>query len=357
MAASSFKVLLLIYLTCPEPTGALSEADKEVLLEAHNRFRSEVPDASNMLKMNWDKDLEEIAIEYAQKCIWGHNKERGRTGENLYAVTGLLNIKEAVKKWYFEVKDYTYETMECTPNKLCGHYTQLVWADSDKVGCSSHMCEEVQGLNHKNLSLLVCNYLPPGNVIGEKPYKKGIPCSECPDGTKCTDMLCTSILEPEPEPVTEAKPKMEAEAKPQPITESEAKLEPITESHTKPQPVTESEAKVEPITKSQTKLQPITESETKLEPTPELETKLEPKVKPGTTLEPKVKPGTTLEPHTEEKTIPDLKNDPEMKWTVILQDPNFPPHSKCEQVNTGNLTLSSCILTFIMLLVLYFAPI
>ncbi|XP_048467961.1 bombesin receptor-activated protein C6orf89 homolog isoform X2 [Rhincodon typus] len=142
--------------------------------------------------LNWDKDLEEIAVEYAQKCIWGHNKDRGRTGENLYAVTGLLNLQEAVEKWHLEVEFYTYETMECAPKKLCGHYTQLVWADSDKEGCDSHICEELQGLDYKNVSLLVCNYLTPGNVIGQYPYKEGIPCSECPDGTKCVDKLCSN---------------------------------------------------------------------------------------------------------------------------------------------------------------------
>ncbi|XP_038675842.1 peptidase inhibitor 16-like isoform X2 [Scyliorhinus canicula] len=275
MAAWSVTVALLVCLTFPEPVRPLSEAEKEDVVHAHNNYRSEVPDATSMLRMNWDNDLAEMAAEYAQKCVWGHNKERGPTGENLYVVTSPLDLKEAVKKWYSEFTDYTYETMDCTPQKMCGHYTQVIWANSNKVGCSSHSCDEVKGLEYKNMSLLVCNYLPPGNVVGQHPYKKGTPCSECPDGTKCIENLCTSEQEPE----TQSEPKLEAEPKSEPVTGPETKLEPVTEPETKLEPITEPEKKLEPITEPEKKLEPITEPEKKTEPKMELETASKPEPK------------------------------------------------------------------------------
>ncbi|XP_041051794.1 peptidase inhibitor 16-like [Carcharodon carcharias] len=334
MAAGSLRVLLLISLTFPESTRALSEAEKKDVVDLHNKYRSKVLDASNMLRMNWDKDLEEMAVKYAQECTWGHNKNRGRTGENLYLInTSPLDLKAAIEKWYLEVADYTYETMDCAPQKKCGHYTQLVWANSDKVGCGCHFCDEVKGLEINNLSILVCNYLPPGNVIGQKPYMKGTPCSQCPDGTKCIDELCTSQLMPEAQP----QPKLDEEPKPEPTTEPETKLEPI-----------EPETKLEPTTEAETKLEPITEPETKLDPHIEVEPKPEPKLKPETSSKPEPKLDFKLE-----KLDPQIKSKQVNETEYMLN-----PKSKSDQAGTsdGNLTLpSGIILTFIMLLVLYSA--
>ncbi|XP_067913296.1 peptidase inhibitor 16-like [Heterodontus francisci] len=394
MAAGSLKVLLLISLTLPEPSRALSEADKKDLVDAHNKYRSEVHDATNMLKMNWDKELGEIAVKYAQECIWGHNKDRGRTGENLYAVTGTLNLTEAVKKWYLEVADYKYETMDCTAQKLCGHYTQLVWANSDKVGCGSHFCDELQGLDYKNLSILVCNYLPPGNIIGENPYKKGIPCSECTDGTKCIDKLCTS--EPEPEPEAEPQPESEPEAEPQPEPEAEPQPEsepeaepqpepeeepqPEPEPEEEPQPESEPEAEPQPESEPEAEPQPEPEEEPQpeplpeAEPEPEAETQPQPKLEaePNTKLE--TKPETKLEKTTQSEIKTEPKTEVETKWepgTVSTLEPKLKSETKPKlkskltvtkfktrsgqkaTVNSGNLALCSSIILTFMLLVLY----
>ncbi|XP_069792552.1 peptidase inhibitor 16-like [Narcine bancroftii] len=131
MTTGSLKALLLLSLTFLEKTFAFSEVEKKELVNAHNYYRALVLDASNMLRMKWDNDLEEIASQYAKKCIWEHNKNRGQIGENLYAITSTVNLEAAVQKWHSEVIDYTYDTMECTPKKMCGHYTQVVWADSE----------------------------------------------------------------------------------------------------------------------------------------------------------------------------------------------------------------------------------
>ena len=39
-------------------------------------------------------------------------------------------------------------------------------------------------------SILICNYGPAGNYIGQKPYKSGTTCSQCEEGTTCVNKLC-----------------------------------------------------------------------------------------------------------------------------------------------------------------------
>ena len=43
-----------------------------------------------------------------------------------------------------------------------GHYTQLMWRDTDRVGCAV----EANG----EYDILVCRYAAAGNVIGERPF-------------------------------------------------------------------------------------------------------------------------------------------------------------------------------------------
>ncbi|XP_055510560.1 peptidase inhibitor 16-like isoform X4 [Leucoraja erinacea] len=197
MEATSLCLLILASLALIQPLLALSKTDKNSLVDAHNRFRSEVPDATNMLRIKWDTHLEKIATKYSKKCAWKHNPNRGRVGENLYATNGALVPAKGVEDWYMEIYDYDYNTMVCTAGKMCGHYTQVVWATTEKVGCNVNFCDKLHGLDNKNLTILVCNYSPPGNVVGVKPFKKGASCSECPSGYKCVDKLCTSNSSPE----------------------------------------------------------------------------------------------------------------------------------------------------------------
>ncbi|XP_048467797.1 peptidase inhibitor 16-like [Rhincodon typus] len=194
MTAGTLRLLavLLISLPFPKSSNSLNKTEKKELVDAHNKFRSSASDASNMLAMKWDTHLEKIAKKYANKCLWKHNTNRGNVGENLFATNGPLDPATGVEDWYLEIFDYTYENMSCTPGKMCGHYTQVVWATTDKVGCASQFCDHLQGLDNKNLSILVCNYAPPGNVVGSTPFKKGIPCSECPAGFQCVNKLCAS---------------------------------------------------------------------------------------------------------------------------------------------------------------------
>jgi len=67
----------------------------------------------------------------------------------------------------------------------CGHYTQVVWANSRYVGCAFRRCP------HKVVT--ICNYWPAGNLNYPtiKPYTKGPACSKCASGAgRCKNKLC-----------------------------------------------------------------------------------------------------------------------------------------------------------------------
>lgn len=210
-------LLLLVAIT--GPAGALSDDEKRVMVELHNLYRAHVsPPAASMLQMRWDAELAAFAKAYAQQCVWGHNKERGRRGENLFAITDEgVDVPLAVEEWHHEREHYNFSTSTCEAGQMCGHYTQVVWAKTERIGCGSHFCEKLQGVEETNIHLLVCNYEPPGNVKGQKPYQEGTPCSQCPSGYHCENSLCEPISGPEeaqdlPQLVTEAAPSLATEA-------------------------------------------------------------------------------------------------------------------------------------------------
>lgn len=65
---------------------------------------------------------------------------------------------------------------------MTGHYTQLVWADTHKVGCgfADYKSSSFNGW----MRLAVCNYGPTGNVFDQTTYMAGSPASKCPKGTR-----------------------------------------------------------------------------------------------------------------------------------------------------------------------------
>ncbi|XP_039391722.1 bombesin receptor-activated protein C6orf89 homolog isoform X3 [Mauremys reevesii] len=181
-----------------ELSWSLTDDDKRLIVEMHNHYRSQVsPRAADMLKMSWAPDLEAFAKAYAAKCIWGHNKERGRRGENLFAITDEMDVEVALEQWYNEHEHYNLTTSKCTIGQMCGHYTQVVWANSERVGCGMQFCKTLHGVEEPDLYLLVCNYDPPGNVRGRKPYKEGPPCSKCPEGYTCRNSICEPSVDSE----------------------------------------------------------------------------------------------------------------------------------------------------------------
>nr|XP_019966349.1 PREDICTED: peptidase inhibitor 16 [Paralichthys olivaceus] len=191
--------LVLSALVVPGVWSFLSEEQEELLVELHNHYRGLVsPSASAMMPLKWDPSLKLIAEGYATKCVWNHNPELEDTGENLFAGTGPLDLREALEKWFLEHHDYNFHNNSCDEDKMCGHYTQMVWADTHRVGCAFHLCNNMEGLQWERVSYLVCNYFPAGNYEGERPYVEGDWCSRCPENLQqCENNLCVDDFEEE----------------------------------------------------------------------------------------------------------------------------------------------------------------
>uniref|UniRef100_W5UCF9 Cysteine-rich secretory protein LCCL domain-containing 2 n=1 Tax=Ictalurus punctatus TaxID=7998 RepID=W5UCF9_ICTPU len=227
---------------------AIPWSDREEILVLHNKLRGAVyPTASNMEYMIWDDELERSATHWAEQCQWDHGPHDllMSIGQNLAVHWGRYRSPAYhVQAWYDEVKDYTYPyPHECNPwcpercsGPMCTHYTQIVWATTNRVGCAVHVCPSmnVWGETWENAVYLVCNYSPKGNWIGEAPYQHGRPCSQCPPsyGGVCKDNLCYKGTPQRPET-----PDMNEVEKPQVPVQVEI-LQSRPASRTKPKPST-----------------------------------------------------------------------------------------------------------------------
>nr|XP_033806778.1 GLIPR1-like protein 1 isoform X2 [Geotrypetes seraphini] len=195
MAAKRFLCLVVaaLFPLSAKGAGVPEITDPEFIkvhVDTHNTYRSLVnPPASNMLYMTWDPSLARVARSWGRRCVFEHNRylHSGKihptfkfAGENLWKGGGYPG-HYSISAWHAEVKNYDYARHKCTD--VCGHYTQVVWASSYKLGCAAVKCNQGRSV------IVVCNYAPPGNYRGVKPYEEGEPCSACPKDS-CENNLC-----------------------------------------------------------------------------------------------------------------------------------------------------------------------
>jgi pathogenesis-related protein 1 len=154
-----------------EPRPASKRGDPEDgrlagITAAHNRVRAPL----GLPPLEWSDELARFAQTWADKlerrgCDLQHRPRSGpdkqRYGENLFGSTGSTPTSgDVVDAWAAEVSGYNPKTNRC--KGVCGHYTQIVWRASTRVGCAMAACGDSE--------VWVCNYDPPGNFLGQKPY-------------------------------------------------------------------------------------------------------------------------------------------------------------------------------------------
>ncbi|XP_054167658.1 Golgi-associated plant pathogenesis-related protein 1-like [Oppia nitens] len=105
-------------------------------------------------------------ISQYQDLQHGHAGLAGGTGENLAwagsSAPGVGSCKSAIDEWYNEVQYYDYNTYQSTdPSKQIGHFTQLVWKSTTRVGCARCYGKGSQWYE----TYVVCDYQPPGNFV------------------------------------------------------------------------------------------------------------------------------------------------------------------------------------------------
>jgi uncharacterized protein YkwD len=147
-----------------QPTAPASKGDfADDMLALHNQFRADhcAP------PLAWSDELAAVAQKWADTldargCAFEHN--RTRFGENLAGGTGqTLKPRTVVEMWYREVRLYDFARGGF--DMKTGHFTQLVWAATQRVGCGRTRCKT-------GMDLVVCNYDPAGNV--ETLYRQNV---------------------------------------------------------------------------------------------------------------------------------------------------------------------------------------
>ncbi|OVA08790.1 Allergen V5/Tpx-1-related [Macleaya cordata] len=129
-------------------------------LASHNAARAEV----GVSPMTWEDTVAAYSRDYANQRAGDCNliHSGGPYGENLAVSSGELRAVDAVNLWVSEKDFYNYESNSCQGG-VCGHYTQVVWRNSIRLGCASVTCST-------GGTFVICNYDPPGNYVGQRPY-------------------------------------------------------------------------------------------------------------------------------------------------------------------------------------------
>jgi pathogenesis-related protein 1 len=141
---------------------SLAQDTQQDYLDGHNTARTEV----GVPPLTWDDTVAAYAQNYANTHIGDCNlvhSQGGSYGENLAGSPGDLSGADAVKLWVDEKASYDYNSNTCAAGAECGHYTQVVWRDSVRLGCAKVRCDN-------GGTFIGCNYDPPGNVNGQRPY-------------------------------------------------------------------------------------------------------------------------------------------------------------------------------------------
>jgi pathogenesis-related protein 1 len=197
MQARNLLPILLLSYASPVLAQTVAQLNQGVILSGHNTERQSL----GLSPLQWSSDLQSLAQNWANNAaqrdpyppyLPGHRQNRnnvvsnlpGYIGESIYvsdctpkpcnaADDGASAVSYWVdeKTWYNPNLDtgYSFDTPPgagCSapqPGNSCGHYTQVVWRATQRVGCGA--ATSVDGSFY-----LVCDYWPGGNLLGTKPY-------------------------------------------------------------------------------------------------------------------------------------------------------------------------------------------
>jgi pathogenesis-related protein 1 len=152
----------------------------------HNAARRELGVGTPLGELTWSENLAAYAREWsdnlAGRCGVIQHRAQTSYGENI-AMRGSSRVveafgpDEAVAGWVAERECWDFGTIQgserCDAQCVaqlnsngCGHYTQVVWRNTQRLGCGYSTCQNA-GFTYE---IWVCNYDPPGNFVGQTPY-------------------------------------------------------------------------------------------------------------------------------------------------------------------------------------------
>jgi pathogenesis-related protein 1 len=160
-------MLILIGFLCAHLPGSgdyteassMSGLAREILNE-HNAVRDDL----RLPPLQWSEELAAISQKWANTLLKQRRFDLDPNtpfGENLFMISGgSASPAAVVRQWASESHNYDHGSNSCSG--ICGHYTQLVWRRTRRVGCAV-----AKGAGRE---IWVCSYDPPGNVVGQSPY-------------------------------------------------------------------------------------------------------------------------------------------------------------------------------------------
>lgn len=139
--------------------------EEQAILSHHNQVRASV----RIPPLHWSDDLALHAAHWAetlatQGCKLQHSHDSSY-GENLFITSNQDThqaVVEAARAWENEKHYYNGQILTKANWSKARHYTQMVWRNTSLLGCAKAIC--AKGV------VVVCNYDPAGNRLGEKPY-------------------------------------------------------------------------------------------------------------------------------------------------------------------------------------------
>jgi uncharacterized protein YkwD len=147
------------------PILLVQSINRNEVLAAHNKYRQQV----GVPGLKWSNSLASSAQQWAKQLASTNTFKHSSTnyGENIWAGTkGRYSQAKMVDNWGSEKQYFIRDGI--FPNtcrggwQKCGHYTQIIWKNTTEVGCG--LARGAQ------MDYFVCQYNPPGNFQGQKPY-------------------------------------------------------------------------------------------------------------------------------------------------------------------------------------------
>ncbi|CAI5998908.1 unnamed protein product [Closterium sp. NIES-65] len=138
-------------------------------LDMRNHARAAV----GAVPLEWDNTSLTNASNKCYVVHRGHDNE----GQNL-VVTAPSGWALNARGVHFWVDEGQWYSVDVFPNSCeggwekCGHYTQLVWNDTRKVGCAKASCAPSAAVwgGGSTADVWACHYYPPGNGFGHLPF-------------------------------------------------------------------------------------------------------------------------------------------------------------------------------------------
>ena len=159
IAAAALAGLLPMRTACATVTAA----DKAELVAQHNAWRAKY----NVPPLVWDDAVAHTAQQWAEILARsGTFTHRPDTpyGENIWTGSAdNFSMAAVVDDWGNEAEHLDLRTGTCAAGKTCGHFTQIVWKTTTKLGCG-----KATGMDGNDY--VVCNYDPAGNVGRQSPF-------------------------------------------------------------------------------------------------------------------------------------------------------------------------------------------